>query len=197
MHAVVGSSSVMYSMFRNRSISTKTIGIAASHDGTTAPSEQRLEVNVFPLAGTSATVVVLSGEGMQVNGVARACAPMIILEMRLIAFHPFHSPLLMPIDPDFSVFTTATSLLFLRLDVDACCTDCGPMGIMCTSAEPKDDHRPSRFSVSATFQMTPKPVLLTPFHSAACDLSTPPWVWAVLGTCLFLFFGTSVTACRD
>jgi hypothetical protein len=198
MHAVDGSSSVMYSMFRNRSISTKTIGIAASHDGTTAPSEQRLEVNVFPLAGTSATVVVLSGEGMQVNGVARACAPIIILEMRFIAFHPFHSPLLMPIDPDFLVFTTATSLLYLHLDVDACCTDdCGPMGIICTSAEPKDGHHPSRFSVSATFQMTPKPVLLTPFHSAACDLSTPPWVWAVLGTCLFLFFGTSVTVCRD
>jgi hypothetical protein len=72
MHAVDGSSSVMYSMFRNRSISTKTIGIAASHDGTTAPSEQRLEVNIFPLAGTSATVVVLSGEGMQVNVVVLA-----------------------------------------------------------------------------------------------------------------------------
>jgi hypothetical protein len=79
MNAVYGSSSVVYSMFRNRSLLRNTVHIAASHDDTAAASEQQLEVNVLPLADTSATVVVLSGAGMQVSGGAFACALTIFL----------------------------------------------------------------------------------------------------------------------
>jgi hypothetical protein len=65
--AVRGSSSVMYTVYRDRSIARKTVRLVATHDGTTLSAEQQLEVNVFPATGTTATVVVLSGAGMQVS----------------------------------------------------------------------------------------------------------------------------------
>jgi hypothetical protein len=85
MNAVYASSSVVYSMFRNRPLLRNTMRIPASHHGTTAASEQPLEVNVLPLADTSATVVVLSGAGMQVGGGAFACALIIILGILLVS----------------------------------------------------------------------------------------------------------------
>lgn len=68
--------------------------------------------------------------------------------------------------------------------------DCGPMGALCANLHPGTPS-PLLFYTPATAAapFIAAPVILAPFHSAACDFSTPVWVWAVLGTCLFLFFG--------
>ena len=67
MRAVNGSSSVFYSMSRERSLISKSVGIAALNDDASPASQQQLEVNVFAVSGTTATVAVLSGAGMQAS----------------------------------------------------------------------------------------------------------------------------------
>lgn len=64
---VKGTSAAIPFMYRQRSFSSKTVTIAASHDSTQAAAEQQLEISVFAVKGTSAMVAVLSGKGMQVT----------------------------------------------------------------------------------------------------------------------------------
>ena len=65
--SINASSSVMHSMYRRRSLASATVAIAAAHDGTVDSAEQQLEISVFNVKDTSATVAVLSGKGMQVK----------------------------------------------------------------------------------------------------------------------------------
>lgn len=74
-YAVNGSASVFHSVYRERSVRTKTVSIAALNDGTGPSSKQQLEVNVFAVTGTSATVAVLSGADMQVRKAALLLRP--------------------------------------------------------------------------------------------------------------------------
>jgi hypothetical protein len=68
--------------------------------------------------------------------------------------------------------------------------DCGPMGVLCLNLHPGTSSPLLFYSPStAASQFTAAPVILAPSYSAACDFSTPVWVWAVVGTCLFLFCG--------
>jgi hypothetical protein len=67
MRAVNGSSSVFYSMSRERSLISKSVVLAALNDDASPASQQQLEVNVFAVSGTTATVAVLSGAGMQAS----------------------------------------------------------------------------------------------------------------------------------
>lgn len=64
------------------------------------------------------------------------------------------------------------------------------MGVLCLNLHPGTSSPLLFYSPStAATQFTAAPVILAPSYSAACDFSTPVWVWAVVGTCLFLFCG--------
>ena len=64
---VKGTSAEIPFMYLQRSFSSKTVTIAASHDSTHAAAEQQLEVTVFAVKDTSAMAAVLSAKGMQVT----------------------------------------------------------------------------------------------------------------------------------
>jgi hypothetical protein len=114
--AVSGSSSVMYSLYRNRSNARKTVQLVATHDGTSMSAEQQLEVNMFAVTATSATAIVLSGAGMQVSSNVCMCR-----SSRLRLFSQISpSPCLMSRDPVFSVGYVLPSLRALDCACAAC-----------------------------------------------------------------------------
>lgn len=92
--------------------------------------------------------------------------------------------------PRGSGFSVACSRRARSLSlIHSCCADCGPLGVFCSSIDSKSPTPSQFYSPPATARIAREPVLLTPSLSAACDFSTAPWVWAVLGTCIFVFLG--------
>jgi hypothetical protein len=74
--------------------------------------------------------------------------------------------------------------------------DCGPLGVFCSNWDHKRPSPSLFYAPPASARIPAEPVLLTPALSPACDFSTATWVWAVLGTCIFLFFGTLAESCH-
>lgn len=67
MHIVDGLSSEIVFMHRDPSYTNATVRVSASYVATALSSQQNLEVNVFSIPQTTATVAVLSGSDMQVR----------------------------------------------------------------------------------------------------------------------------------
>jgi hypothetical protein len=191
--SINASSSVMHSMHRRRSLASATVAIAAAHDGILASAEQQLEISVFNVKDTSATVAVLSGKGMQVSND-------VDIFVFLLPPFGFVSHVLQPVmdatRPGFfgNVQPPCAGALGIHVRSDDFAADCGPMGIICSNLQPLHASPQQFYSPSSAATLPQTPVLLAPFHSDACDFSTPAWVWAVVGTCAFLFCGTIALA---